>query len=290
MLRQQPRRIHWALAACALCAYLACKEEEPRPGQVGDCGENCVGVPTTPYNPGIDGSGTAGSAGAGGGGGAAGSAGSSSTGLLTGSIQAVVAPDLTEGALAGAVQVRAPGGSVQQVTVDAATDGSFRLQGVNLSPSLWVGVGPFTNDPTSVFVDTLQVVSSTAAAPVELLVLRRSVLDELIPSFTSNPLELDPQRGHVILRFVDQAREGISGVRLLFPAPEETAIAYDFGGTYSDVVMETSTLGTLVLLNLATRAYPGVSMTVIAEVRGMSRNVDLHTAAGAVTLVTVVLP
>jgi hypothetical protein len=278
-----------ALAALALCAYFACEEEEVRPGIAGDCDENCVENPGPILNPGPDAPGMGGSAGAGGTGGGAGTAGSAA--VLSGSVRAIIAPVLTDDPdLDGTVVVRAPGTSMAQVSVNSGTDGSFRLEGVTPNANLWVGVGPFSNDQASTFVDTLQVVNTTVAAPVALLAMRRVVLEQIKEGFLSNPLEFNADRGHVILRFVNQQRQGISGISLVSPDPAQTSVAYDQGDTYSDVPTETAERGTLVLMNLPTSPYPGTATTIRAEVGGMNRDVDVHTAAGAVTLVTQVMP
>jgi hypothetical protein len=43
-------------------------------------------------------------------------------------------------------------------------------------------------------------------------------------------------------------------------------------------------------VNLSTTPYPGTATTVAATVNGLRRDVDVRTAAGAVTLVTTVIP
>ena len=160
------------------------------------------------------------------------------------------------------------------------------------SPNLWVGVGPFNGDANSTFMDTLQVVDSTRTTPVSLLVMRRPTFGDLVAeSFLANPVDLDPQRGHVILRFLNTQQQGIPGVTLTTPAPATTSVAYDIENLiYSDTQLETGGRGTLVLVNLTASAYPGSATTITTQVRGTQRNVDVHIAAGAVTIVTTVVP
>lgn len=277
----------WLLALSALGVYWACEEDEPRPAGAGDCAE-CIGGGTI-YAPGSSVPGMGGSAGAGGGiGGQGGGAGS---GTLTGNIDAVVEPDLTSADVGAVVKVRAAGRSEAQVSVDAALDGSFVLNGVERDPRLWVGVGSFDSDPTGIFMDTLQLADGQRAGPVELLVMRRLVFDQIVQAgFIANPVELSPAQGHLVLRFLDGDRQGIPGVSLVTPAPEDTSVAYDLGDTFSDLSTETAARGTMVLLNLPATAYPGTATTVTTSVNGLRRDIDVRTAAGSVTLVTTVIP
>src|SRR5262249_39655289 len=121
--------IHCAFALSAICAYLACKEEETRPGGVPDCGDDCSGGPSPIRPPAAGGQGMGGGGGSDGGGSAgsatAGAAGSSmEAGSLSGSIQAVVAADLTQNPdLDGTVQVQAPGASGDQVSTTSDANG-----------------------------------------------------------------------------------------------------------------------------------------------------------------------
>jgi hypothetical protein len=293
--------LHCVLLFSALCAYLACKDDEARPGAVGDCPDGCVGGPS-PIRDAPGGSlgmggtgGTGGSANAGAAGSAsAGAAGSSSAeGSLHGSLQAVISEALALSPdLDGTVQVQAAGAGGDQVTTTSEPNGDFVLGGVVQSPNLWVGAGPFNGDANSTFLDTLQVVDSTSSAPVSLLVMRRRPFTDLVAeSFLANPVELNPQRGHVILRFVNSQQQGIPGATLTTPAPASTSVAYDIENQiYSDTQTETGGRGTLVLVNLDASAYPGSSTTIKTQVRGTERGVDVHIAAGAVTIVTTVVP
>jgi hypothetical protein len=292
--------IHCVLLFSALCAYLACKQDDERPGAVGDCSDGCIGGPSPirDGNSGILGMGGTGGSGGSGSAGAAGSAsagaaGSSMTeGSLHGSILAVVSESLGENAdLDGTVQVQAPGASGDQVSTTSEPNGDFVLAGVVQRSNLWVGVGPFNGDTNSTFMDTLQVVDSTSNTSSSLLVMRRPPFQQLVgASFVANPVEIDPLRGHVILRFVNAQRQGIAGVSLMVPDATSTNVAYDIGDLiYSDTQTETGTRGTLVLVNLSTSAYPGNATTITAQVRGARRDVDVHIAAGAVTFVTAVI-
>lgn len=278
----------WLLALSALALYWACEEDEERPAGAGDCAE-CVGSPG--YSPVANVPIATGGSAGGGGTGSGGQGGGAGSGTLVGSIDAVVEPDLSSADVGAVVKVRAAGQTQEQVTVDAEPDGTFVLQGVERNPSLWVGVGTFEDDPASLFMDTLQLADGQRAQPVDLLVMRRPVFEQLVQAgFTSNPVEISPAQGHVILRFLDAGRQGIPGVTLVTPEPAETSVTYDLGDTFSDLSTETAARGTMVLLNLPAAAYPGSATTVTTTVNGLRRDIDVRTAIGAVTLITTVVP
>jgi hypothetical protein len=209
---------------------------------------------------------------------------------LSGSIQALSANLTSDPSLNGTLKVQAAGVELDQVSVSSEPNGDFHLSGVRDSLPLWVGVGPFSNDPDALFVDTLQVVDTPLELPVQLLVMRRSALDEILAGFMLNDTGFDSARGHVILRFVDDLRQGVSGVSLVSPDPMTTSVAYDAGDTYSDQAMETDLRGTMVLLNLPSVAYPGATVTFGVRVAGEARTVAARIATGALTLVTTVIP
>jgi hypothetical protein len=193
-----------------------------------------------------------------------------------------------------AVEIRAPGSAGAEVVAIPGADGSFRLDNVLADDAVWVAVGAFDDPPSDPFMDTLQLATTAAADPVSLVVVRRTVMEEIARvSFLLNPLELDPRRGHAIVTFVDELRVPISGLRLVFPAPEDVGVAYDAGDIYSDAQLETSTRGTVVLLNLPAAGYPGVVTNVVAELPlllpDQQFRANLRVAAGSVTVLTVEL-
>ena len=142
-------------------------------------------------------------------------------------------------------------------------------------------------------MDTLQSVDSAAEKAVTLLVMRRSVMEEIaLTSFFNAPLELDPNRGHALLTFVDDLGTPLSGVRLTFPSPDDVGVAYDTGDIYSDAEIQTSVRGTVALLNLAAATYPGSLTSIVAELRSQPDRqfrAGLRVAASSVTVLTVVL-
>jgi hypothetical protein len=182
-----------------------------------------------------------------------------------------------------AVTIRAPGAQAAEVSGQTELDGSFRLERVQLAREVWVSVGA-SDVPTFPFMETLQVVDSTLGTFVDLAVVSRLVMEEVTQSaFLSNPLELDLAGAHVVINFVTPEGISIPAVRVSFP--EEANVAYDTGDVYSDLVEETSTRGTAILVNLRSVSYPGSATTLTASVGDRDFNIDLRIAAGAVTLV-----
>jgi hypothetical protein len=297
MLRRcRHRVIRWTLAAWVGGALLGCKGEDARPAALGDCNdEDCAATRRSGGVYGGGGNGLSGDAGSAGSAGVAGAAGSSSLAdarSLTGTIQVVAQSDLTaNGELDSVLSVRAAGANMAQVTTNSALDGSFRLDGADPGDPLWVGVGAFDGNETSPLLDTLQPVAVTRTSPVELLVVRRDVLEQIAANFTNNPPELDPGRGSIILRVVSEQGAPVPQVQLRFPAPGDVAVAYDVGDAYSDQVTETSARGTLVLLNMPAGTYPGTLTSVTVQVNGANQNISIRTIVGGVSVVTaVVLP
>jgi hypothetical protein len=256
---------------------------------VGDCNDPaCVDAPA----PNPVGSGPSGDTGAGGGNGMP----DPSAGALTGSVLEIVNADLvTPSSLSvnGSVEIRAANAvpSADDVVVVPAANGSFTLNGIERGGAVWVGVGAFEDPPNELFIDTLQAVDSARMGRSDLLVVRREVLRELAAtSFLNDPIELNPDRAHLIIQFVDEDGVEMEGVQLTFPAPEDVSTAYDAGSIYSDALAQTSTRGTAVLLNMDAPPYPGTPLSIGATLDGELFTASVRIARRAVTLVTAVVP
>lgn len=273
---------------------LACAEAETRPQPSIDCNdEGCLAGRPGPLVPagsivGAGGAGSGGDAGSGGGAGLP----SAPVGTLTGTIRSVVRPDMTGvRALNATVQVHAAGSAQPEVEIESEAGGLFRLEKVRVDAALWVGVGEFDADLTSEFIDTLQPVDSSQAQPVELLVVQRTVMEQISQGFMSP--DLDPNRAHAIITFLDARGIAVPQIQVLFPAPEDVGVAYDAGDIYNDQLDATSTRGSVVLLNIQASAYPGGFTHVQAQAKAPLRTLDfdIQVARGSVTLATVsVLP
>lgn len=280
----------------ALAAWLACSETETRPPSVGDCSAPECLVDRNGTPPDVVLGGPGGVAGGGGDGGAAGTSGMPppGAGALLGTVSTIVELDLSRsGAPEIPVEIRVPSGAGTDIVATSGTDGSFRLDGVPRDEALWAAVGTFSDLDTQVFMDTLQVVDSAAGQAVELGVMRRSVMDELASSsYLVETVELDPARGHALIRFVDASGDPVQGVSVVFPTSENADIAYDAGEIYTDAAFETSTRGAVALLNLASPAYPGAVASLLVEVDSPTArefSAILRVASGSVTLLTVEL-
>lgn len=237
--------------------------------------------------------GAAGGAGEGGAGGTSGMP-PPAPGTLIGTVTTIVEPDLSRSGDPGLpVEIRVARSTGDDIVATSNTDGSFSLDGAPRDPGVWVAVGTFTDSTTETFMDTLQVVDTTVEGAVELVIMRRSVLEELISStFFDEPIELDPARGHVILRCVDELGNPIPGLSVVSPSAEVADVAYDAGDIYSDVMGETSTRGTVALMNLPAADYPGGLTTVVLELSSMpvvQFRPNVRVASDSVTVLTVAL-
>lgn len=271
-------------------AFLACEEDETRPGLVQDCNDPaCIDARDNSLPlPSGSGSGSSGSAGAAGGGGMPGA-----DGELSGSVLEIVSQDLvTTQSLSGEVEVRALNADGSgDVVAEPGADGSYRLEGVERAAAIWVGVGNFADPPAEPFIDTLQAVDSGRSGFTDLLVVRRDTLRELAAtSFINQLVQLAPEGAHIVLQFVNGASQPVEGVQVTFPAAEDVSTAYDAGDTYSDALPETSTRGMAVLLNLTAPPWPGTPLGIVAQLDGQQLSAQVQIARGAVTVVTAVVP
>jgi hypothetical protein len=273
-------------SALALLSMLtACQDAETRPQRALDCNDaacidtrgNGVRLPPPAGN----------GAGAGGGAGS-GNMPDPGDGTLAGTVREILSSDLgSSQSLQGQVEVRVS----EDLTTETGAGGMFRLDGIERGATLWVGVGNFEDPPAEPFIDTLQAVDSARSNVVDLLVIRRDVLrDVAAQSFLNGTVELDPARAHIVLRFVEEGGTPLEGVRLTLPDPAQVSTAYDNGDGYSDALEATSTRGMVVLLNHAAARYPGTPTGIVAELDDQQFTTELRIAAGAVTVVTAVVP
>ena len=277
-------------ALLVIAASWACEEDETRPGRAQDCNEPaCLDARgdsfplPLPTGPGNDGNG-----GAAGGGGMPGP-----TGELAGSVLEIASQDLiTARSVTGSVEVRAENPSDgDDIVVQPASDGSYRLRGIELGGRVWVGVGNFEDPPVEPFMDTLQATDSRRAGVTDLLVVRTDVLRELAATaFLTQTVELDLERAHLIVRFIDADERPVEGVEIVFPSPDSVPIAYDAGDTYSDGLPTTATRGMAVLLNVDAPAWPGSPLAIVAELDDEPFQVPVRVASRAVTVVTAFVP
>jgi hypothetical protein len=273
---------------------VACEQDDVvRPAYVTDCNDpECRevrnGVPIDIVGAGAN---VSGEAGAGGGGGMPGPG----VGTLAGSVLELAASDLqTRRNLLGGVEVRAPragGATNDPVSAQTDTSGTFRLEGILAAGVTWVGVGNFSSSSVGPYIDTLQAVDATSDDFVNLLVTRRDALEDAIAvAFLGEGVSLEAGLAHVALRFVRASGAPIDGVHIVFPDIDLVPTAYDAGDAFSSALDVTSERGMALLVNLQAPAYPGGSTSVVAELDGQRFTAQLQVAAGALTIVSAVLP
>ncbi|HTV18510.1 MAG TPA: hypothetical protein VMG12_07560 [Polyangiaceae bacterium] len=282
------------LAPCALVSVIgasfACKEDETRPGYAQDCNDpECLDargdsfprpLPTGPGE---------------GSGGTEGSGGASGTGEISGTVLEVASEDLvTTQSLRGEVDVRAANATSGEddVIVQPGADGSYRMDGIVRGEGVWVGVGNFEDPPIEPFTDTIQVVDSRRAGITDLHVVRTDMLRDLArSSFLNGIVDLDLERAHLIIRFVDADNEPVEGVQITYPDPQSVATAYDAGDIYSDALDATSARGMAILLNQEAPEWPGTSADIYANLDGASQlTARVRLVRGSVTVVSAVVP
>lgn len=265
-----------------------------RPAYVTDCNEDaCLdardGVPVDII--GADPSTPGGGAGAGGGGGMP----SPGVGTLAGTVLELASPDLqTRQNLLGGVEVRAAaatGTRDEPVSDETGVGGSFRLENIATARVTWVGVGDFASPPAEPYMDTLQAVDTTSGDLVSLLVARRDAMRDAVSfAFMGDDVELDPALAHIAIRFVRASGAPISDVHVAFPPPEQAPTAYDAGDAFSSVLDATGDRGMALLVNLQAARYPGSATSVVAELDDLQFRAELQIAAGALTIVSAVVP
>jgi hypothetical protein len=232
-----------------------------------------------------------GEAGAGGGGGMPGPG----VGSLAGTVLELAASDLqTRRNLLAGVQVRAAaasGPSTEPVIDETDVNGAFRLDGIAVARGTWVGVGAFASPPVEPYMDTLQAVDATNDQLVNLLVARRdAVRDAVAVGFMGEGVELDPARAHVAIRFVRASGVPIPDVHIAFPTFDQVPTAYDAGDAFNSAVDATSDRGMALLVNIQAPPYPGGVTSIVAELDDQRLSAELQIAAGALTVVSAVVP
>lgn len=213
--------------------------------------------------------------------------------VIAGTVREVISQDLMGvQSLRAEVEVRAPNPSGgRDIAVEPAADGTYRLEGIEGGAGIWVGVGNFLDPPEEPYIDTIQAVDPARSAAADLFVWRRETLVGLAAtSFLNPPVEIEPNGAHLVVQFVDSDRRPVQGVQVTFPEPEDTRTAYDAGDAYSDALLETSSRGVAILLNIPAPPWPGSPLRIIAEVDGQPLLAEVQIVRSAVSLVTAVVP
>lgn len=264
------RRVRFeAIASCvaALAALVACGEERDRSDPVAVCQGDCdpglgqiSGAKTSPD-----------------------SGSSSTTGggepnvTLRGDLGVFPDDRFDPGNLApfGGLATVVAGDSNAQ-PVSAPYDGmAFTLQGILAGEATRVLVVP--TDPDALPMPTLLRMDTRESATVTLPLVNSGVLTGIF-AFVSSQGVLNPDRAQLVLRFVDEDRQPVAGVRVDVGPAE--FIAYAQGAGWSDdFAAQTDPSGLAVAANLAAAEFPGstfaintrgsvVGSWVVAAIRG----------------------
>jgi hypothetical protein len=216
--------------------------------------------------------------------------GTGTLGTLTGDVMMLTGTNLKiEQELDSQVEIStAPNSGTARVTTRYDGDQDFSLSGVQVAGRIWVGVEPVGN-PTRALMPTLQAVNSTNLDALHLKIVERASMEDIAgASGLLTPVTLDPERGHLVVYFVDQNDAPVSGIRILDTAAiNGSLIAYDAGNVYSDSLEETDIGGSALLLNLDSIPFPGEEKTIAFNFDGLDSSFPVDVARDTVTIAVV---
>lgn len=215
--------------------------------------------------------------------------GSGTVGTLTGDVMMLTGTNLKlEVDVESEVEISALAEAGGRATIRYDGDQDFSLSGVQVTGTLWVGVEPVGN-PTRAMMSTLQAVNSTELDPLHLKVVERASMEDIAgASGLLTPVTLDPERGHLVIYFVDADDAPISGVKILdTTAVDGALIAYDAGNVYSDSLEQTNIGGSALLLNVDTIPFPGEAKTIAFNFDGLDSSFVVDMARDTVTIAVV---
>ena len=156
--------------------------------------------------------------------------------------------------------------------------------------SVWVTVTPLSSSQDLV---TLQNIDTTRSPKLTLYLARSSMVDDILAlgGFTQ-VLTTDPTAAQVLVYFVNAGDVGVANVSVTVLTA--TPILYAEGGVWSDLSGQTDGSGQVLLINvpvsdggLASLGY--TANGVVAADAGGPAEITFPVAAGAVTLLTVVI-
>jgi hypothetical protein len=217
--------------------------------------------------------------------------GAGTLGKLIGDVMMLTGTDLKgEQALESEVEISSQAATGGRTTARYDGDEDFSLTGVPIDGKLWVGVRPVGNPPRDL-ISTLQAVNSTTSGVRHLKVVERASLEDIAgASALLTPVTLDPEKGHLVVYFVDVDDDPLSGVKILDnTAIDGALIAYDAGNVYSDSLEETDIGGSALLLNLETASFPGEAKTIVFNFDGLDSSFVVDVARDTITLAVVAI-
>jgi hypothetical protein len=168
------------------------------------------------------------------------------------------------------------------LTVEGTYDGTaFSVSGVLSSPVVWATVTP----SVATAMPTIQPAATDTGGDIELHVVQPSVIDTVY-SLLTIPVTREVGAAHVVIRFLD-ATSG-NPVTDIAVSHAGEVVAYDDGGSWSDVATGTGAAGYAVVVNVAPGAGPSKQKFVFTS-GTLSGGVDLLVEPDAVTLADVLV-
>jgi hypothetical protein len=266
-----PRSSALALVATLLVSGCGQKAQEHPPNANTDCdgGPGCAYIPPTTGGGGKDGGGVTDAAGD--------AAGSVSVG---GTIVELTSDDFfTATAFTTPSTVRFEGAS--GVPVETQYNGtSFSIDGVLADLGVWATVTP----STAIALPTVQPVDTTTGQSVELAVVPGATID-LIYAVLTAATTRQAGAAHVVVHFIDSNGAGVQGVSV---SHGSDIVAYDSGGSWSDLAQATGPAGFAVVVNVPTGSS-AVKQSFTFTTATDSAGVELQLEPDSVTLANVLV-
>jgi hypothetical protein len=271
-------RLRFALAAALLSTTSCGNSDEERP-PAPSCPDGICVTPSPPGRP---------TGSSGGGSNDAGTlerdAGALATTTLAGTVGVVSTEDFSLASDYLDLGVVGAEGATGRVTAEF-TGPEYSLGRVLRDPQVWVDVEPTTT--TLDLFPTIQRADAESGA-ADLVLVRTTTL-ETIGAGLLSPVDLLPERGHVVFRFVDGQGSGVPGIALDNGTFPESVVAYDTGtGIFRDDQPDTTNAGYAALLSVDAIPFPGAvaEVTFSGAATGV---VAVKLAAASVTVLTVVV-
>lgn len=119
---------------------------------------------------------------------------------------------------------------------------------------------------------------------LELLIVERSLLQDIADNLGNGPASIKEGLGHVMIEFVDSTGLPVADVSLTAIGIGGPIVTYDLGGTYTDGTTATAERGSMLLLNVPGAALPGQNVVIEYESPDKTGTANLLVAKDALTL------
>ncbi len=213
-----------------------------------------------------------------------GEGGAVETTSLTGRVSIAVSADLQTLVVLDDTRVEvtaeSPDGFESTATVSGTDEFELEVHALPVRVSLEKLTGPAD------VLTTIQWVNDNEGT-VNVLMVERTVLQDIMDNLAMGATTLVEGRAHAFLSFVNPAGQPLDGVNVELA---DTTVAYDIGTFYTDVDGadgETAELGRALILNAEADAFPGEFEAINVLRAGQRSRVDVLLAGDAVTLQTI---